>query len=156
VCVSGSVHPLLSCSRLRLGGATGKHLVHDVLRRGAFGPRPGERGKLGFSEGVVGTLNPEARALLFLVDAIGVDIFLMFLLFQGMEILRRLRPLLRFPLLRILETWSRHPLPIPNRALIRQHPEWSLYATAQAIVLALMIFLPPDGAKYCRFRMVAK
>lgn len=91
---------------------------------------------------LVFTLNPEARALLFLVDAIGVDIFLMFLLFQGMEILGWLRPLLRFPLLRILETWSRHPMPIPNRALIRQHPWWSLYATAQAIVLALMIFLP--------------
>jgi hypothetical protein len=86
---------------------------------------------------LVFALDPEVRALLLVVDMIGVDIFLMVLVFQGREILDRLRPLLR-----TLETWSRYPMPIPNRALIKQHPLWSLYATAQSIVLALVIFLP--------------
>ena len=32
-------------------------------------------------------------------------------------------------------------MPIPNRGLLAQHPCWSLYATAQSIVMALVIFL---------------
>jgi hypothetical protein len=84
-------------------------------------------------------LDPEVRAILVFVDAIGIDIFLMLLFFQGQEILRWVLVAMCVPAVRSLERWSWYPMPIPNRALFKEHPLWSVYATAQPIALALLI-----------------
>ena len=87
-------------------------------------------------------LDAEVRAFLVLMDAVGVDIFLMLLLFQGKEILQWVSIATCVPAIRFLETWSWYPMPIPPRALFKQHPLWSLYAAAQPIAFALLISAP--------------
>ena len=87
-------------------------------------------------------LDPEVRAFLVFVDAVGVDIFLMLLFFQGKEILQWVSIAMCVPAVRFLETWSWYPMPIPGRELLKQHPLWSLYAVAQPISLALLISVP--------------
>ena len=79
--------------------------------------------------------DPELRALLFFVDYIGVDIFLMLLFFQGKEMLVWSGRALWQPAMRFLEVWSWFPLPLPGPSLLRQHPGWSLLAVAQAVVI---------------------
>jgi hypothetical protein len=88
------------------------------------------------------SLDPEVRVFLFFVDAVGVDIFLMLLLFQGREILHWLNVATRFPVIRVLETRGWYPMPLPHRALLKQHPWWSLYAAARPIAMALLVSLP--------------
>lgn len=87
-------------------------------------------------------LDPEVRAFLVFMDAVGVDIFLMLLLIQGKEILQWVSIATYVPAIRFLETWSWYPMPIPPRALFKQHPLWSLYAAAQPFALALLISAP--------------
>jgi hypothetical protein len=79
--------------------------------------------------------DPELRALLIVVDYVGVDIFLMLLFFQGREILVWSGRALWQPTMRFLEVWSWFPLPLPSLSLLRQHPGWSLLAVAQAAVI---------------------
>jgi hypothetical protein len=88
---------------------------------------------------LVYTLNPEVRAFLLVVDFLGVDLFLMLIFFQGQEILGWAVSAILAPALRSFEWWGRFPMPIPNSRLFKQHPLWSLYATAQSIALALLI-----------------
>lgn len=80
---------------------------------------------------------PETRAILVAIDYIGADIFLILLFFQGREILVWSARAVWLPALRLLETWSWWPLPLPNWSLFKQHPGWSLLAVAQALVLTL-------------------
>ncbi len=87
-------------------------------------------------------LDPEIRAILVFVDAVGIDIFLMLLFFQGQETLRWVVIAMCVPAVRSLERWSWYPMPIPSRALFKQHPLWSIYAAAQPIALALLIAVP--------------
>jgi hypothetical protein len=87
-------------------------------------------------------LDAEVRALLVVVDALGIDIFLMLLFFQGRELLHWLTMATCIPAVRFLETRSWYPLPIPNRALFKHHPFWSFYAAAQPLAIALMISAP--------------
>jgi len=79
--------------------------------------------------------DPELRALLFFVDYIGVDIFLILLFFQGREMLVWSGRALWQPTMRFLEVWSWFPLPLPSLSLLRKHPGWSLLAVAQAVVI---------------------
>ena len=90
-------------------------------------------------------MDPEVRAFLVFTDTVGVDIFLMLLLFQGKEILQWVSIAACVPALRFLETRSWYPMPIPSRALFKQHPLWSLYAAAQPIALALLTSAPIVG-----------
>ena len=87
-------------------------------------------------------LDPEVRAVLVFVDMIGVDIFLMLLLFQGREILQWVSIAMCMPAMRFLETWSWYPMPLPSGILFKQHPWWSLYATAQPVAIALLVSVP--------------
>jgi hypothetical protein len=91
---------------------------------------------------LVYTLNPEFRAILLVVDYLGVDLFLLLLFFQGQEILSWIVIAIFAPALRCLECGGRFPMPIPNRGLFKQHPLWSLYATVQPIAVALFIAIP--------------
>lgn len=88
---------------------------------------------------LVFALDPELRAILVFLDAVGIDIFLMMLFFQGQETQRWVFIAMCMPAVRSLERWSWYPMPIPNRALFKQHPLWSVYAAAQPIALALLI-----------------
>lgn len=90
---------------------------------------------------LVFALDPEIRAFLVFVDFVGIDIFLVLLFFQGQETLRWLIIAIGAPAVRSLERWSWFPMPI-HRGLFKQHPLWSLYATAQPIALALLIPVP--------------
>jgi hypothetical protein len=87
-------------------------------------------------------LDPELRALLLVIDTLGIDIFLMLLFFQGRELLHWLTIATCIPAVRFLETRSWYPLPIPNRALFKHHPLWSFNAAAQPLAIALMISAP--------------
>ena len=80
---------------------------------------------------------PETRAILVAIDYIGADIFLILLFFQGREIFIWSWRVVWQPALRLLETWSWWPLPLPNWALFKQHPGWSLLAVAQTLLLTL-------------------
>ena len=80
---------------------------------------------------------PETRAILVAIDYIGADIFLILLFFQGREIFVWSWRVVWQPALRLLEIWSWWPLPLPNRALFKQHPGWSLLAVAQTLVFTL-------------------
>ena len=85
--------------------------------------------------------DPELRALLFFLDYIGVDIFLMLLFFQGREMLVWSGRALWQPTTRFLEVWSWFPLPLPGPSLLRQHPGWSLLAVGQAVVTLTGVFI---------------
>jgi hypothetical protein len=85
--------------------------------------------------------DPELRTLLFFVDYIGVDIFLMLLFFQGREMLVWSGRALWQPTMRFLEVWSWFPMPLPGPSLLRQHPGWSLLAVAQAVVTLTGVFI---------------
>jgi hypothetical protein len=88
------------------------------------------------------TLDPEVRVFLVFVDAVGVDVFLMLLLFQGRELLDWLNVVARVHAVRLLETRGWYPMPLPHPALFKQHPWWSLYAVAQSIVIVSLVLLP--------------
>jgi hypothetical protein len=81
---------------------------------------------------------PETRATLVAIDYIGADIFLILLFFQGREIFVWSWRVVWQPALRLMENWSWWPLPLPNWALFKQHPGWSLLAVAQTLVLTLV------------------
>ena len=85
--------------------------------------------------------DPELRALLFFVDYIGVDIFLILLSFQGREMLIWSGRALWQPTMRFLEVWSWFPMPLPGPSLLRQHPGWSLLAVVQAAVTLAGVFI---------------
>jgi hypothetical protein len=81
---------------------------------------------------------PETRAILVAIDYIGADIFLILLFFQGREIFVWSWRVVWQPALRLLETWSWWPLPLPNWALFKQHPGWSALAVAQASFVTVL------------------
>jgi hypothetical protein len=83
-------------------------------------------------------LDPELRAVLVVVDYIGLDVFLMLLLFQGREILVWSGRAVWKPALRFLEAWSWWPLPLPTSTLFKQYPAWSVLAVAQALVVTFI------------------
>jgi len=85
--------------------------------------------------------DPELRVLLFFVDYIGVDIFLILLFFQGREMLVWSGTALWQPTMRFLEVWSWFPMPLPGPSRLRQHPGWSLLAVAQAVVTLTGVFI---------------
>jgi len=85
--------------------------------------------------------DPELRALLFFVDYIGIDIFLILLFFQGREMLVWSGRALWEPAMRFLEVWSWFPMPLPSPSLLRQHPGWSLLAVTQAVVTLTGVFV---------------
>jgi hypothetical protein len=84
-------------------------------------------------------LDPEVRGFLAVVDAIGVDIFLTLLLFQAKDTLRWLIMAVCLPAAGKLASWGWYPMPLPHRALFKQHPGWAIYATAQFVVLVLLV-----------------
>jgi hypothetical protein len=84
------------------------------------------------------TLNPEVRTFLIFLDWIGVDIFLMLVFFQGRDILHWLYVAVALSTARRLAGWGRYPMPLPYRALFRQHPLWGIYATVQPIAVAFI------------------
>lgn len=84
------------------------------------------------------SLNPEVRPFLLFLDWIGVDIFLMLLFFQGREILHWLNVAVGLSLARRLAGWGWYPMPLPHRALFKQHPWWGIYATVQPMAVAFM------------------
>jgi hypothetical protein len=84
-------------------------------------------------------LNPEVRLFLIFLDALGVDIFLMLLFFQGRDILQWLHAAVGLPTARSLERWGWYPMTLPHRSLFKQHPWWGLYATLQPIAIALIV-----------------
>jgi hypothetical protein len=92
--------------------------------------------------GLLFALDPELRAFLVVLDAIGVDIFLMLLFVQGREILYWLTIAACLPVVRLLETWGWFPLPLPQRALLKQHPWWTVYAAIQPVVMVLIVVWP--------------
>jgi hypothetical protein len=73
------------------------------------------------------------------VDAVGVDIFLMLLFFQGRDILHWFHVAVGLPTARRLTSWGWYPMPLPHRSLFKQNPWWGIYATVQPIAVALMI-----------------
>jgi len=92
------------------------------------------------------TLEPELRALLMVIDWIGVDVFLLLLFFQGREMLVWSGSALWQPAMRFLEVWSWFPLPLPGASLLRKHPGWSLLAVAQAVVILAGLFVVANVA----------
>ena len=84
------------------------------------------------------TLNPELRPFLIFLDWIGVDIFLMLIFFQGRDILHWLPVAVASSTARRLAGWGRYPMPLPDRALFREHPWWGIFATVQPIAGAFM------------------
>jgi len=90
-------------------------------------------------------LDPEVRLLLLLLDAIGVDVFLLLLTFQGREYLQWLSAAVIVPTAHRLSMWGPYPMPLPTRWLVTQHPFWSAYATAQLMALAALIALAVVG-----------
>jgi hypothetical protein len=102
--------------------------------------------------GLIVVLNPEVRLVLLLVDAIGVEILLMLLLFQGKEILRwvgtvRVPPMrwismARMSAMRYLETRGSYPVPLPCGTSVKQYPLWSIYAIFQPIALGTLLSVP--------------
>jgi hypothetical protein len=87
---------------------------------------------------LVFALDPEVRAFLIFLDMVGVDIFLMLIFFQGRDILHWLHVAVALSTARRLAGWGRYPMPLPHRALFRQHPGWGIYATVQPIAVAFM------------------
>jgi hypothetical protein len=87
-------------------------------------------------------LDPEVRAFLIFLDAMGVDLFVMLLLFQGREILQWLSVALALPAIRQLETRGWYPMPLPSCRLLKQHPWWSVYAAGRPVVMVIVIALP--------------
>ena len=90
------------------------------------------------------TLNPEVRVFLLAVDFIGVDIFLMLLFFQSQGVLTCVNIATRAAV-RALENWSLwrlFPMPIPHTRQLKQHPLWSLYATARLFAVAFLAVMP--------------
>jgi hypothetical protein len=87
---------------------------------------------------LVFALDPEVRAFLIFVDLVGVDIFLMLIFFQGRDILHWLHVAVALSTARRLTGWARYPMPLPHRALFRQHPWWGIYATVQPIAVAFI------------------
>jgi hypothetical protein len=90
-------------------------------------------------------LDPEVRILLLLLDAIGVDVFLLLLTFQGREYLQWLSAAVIVPAAHRLSMWGPYPMPLPTRWLVSQHPFWSVYATAQLMAMAALIALAMVG-----------
>jgi hypothetical protein len=90
-------------------------------------------------------LDPEIRILLLLLDAIGVDVFLLLLTFQGREYLQWLGAAVIVPTAQRLSMWGPYPMPLPTRWLLTQHPFWSVYATAQLTAMAALIALAMVG-----------
>jgi hypothetical protein len=90
-------------------------------------------------------LDPEIRILLLLLDAIGVDVFLLLLTFQGREYLQWLSAAVIVPMAQRLSMWGPYPMPLPTRWLLTQHPFWSVYATAQLMAMAALIALAVVG-----------
>ena len=90
-------------------------------------------------------LDPEIRILLLLLDAIGVDVFLLLLTFQGREYLQWLSAAVIVPTAQRLSMWGPYPMPLPTRWLVTQHPFWSAYATAQLMAMAALIALAMVG-----------
>jgi hypothetical protein len=87
-------------------------------------------------------LDPEVRLFLVFLDAIGVDLFVMLLLFQGRELLQWLSVVMGLPARRLLETRGWYPMPLPSYRLFKQHPRWSVYAAGRAAVMIILIALP--------------
>jgi hypothetical protein len=91
-------------------------------------------------------IDPEARAFWAFLDATGVDIFLTLLLLQGSAIVYWLNIPGRIgAFVRVLEAWGPYPMPLPQRALIKQHPLWSAYSAAQFTCVAMLFSLPLDA-----------
>jgi hypothetical protein len=90
-------------------------------------------------------LDPEIRILLLVLDAIGVDVFLLLLTIQGREYLQWLSATVIVPTAHRLSMWGPYPMPLPTRWLVTQHPFWSLYATAQLMAMAALIALAMVG-----------
>jgi hypothetical protein len=87
-------------------------------------------------------LDPEVRAFLVVVDAVGVDVFLLLLVFQGREILHWLDTAVRMRALHLVETRGWYPMPLPHPVLFKQHPWWSVYAVARCLVILSLVSLP--------------
>jgi hypothetical protein len=87
---------------------------------------------------LVFALDPEVRAFLIFVDMVGVDIFLMLIFFQGRDILHWLHVAVALSTARRLAGWGWYPMPLPHRALFRQHPWWGIYATVQPTAVAFI------------------
>ncbi len=90
-------------------------------------------------------LNPEIRIFLLLLDAIGVDLFLLLLTLQGRDYLHLLNATVIVPTAHRLSMWGPYPMPLPTRWLVTEHPFWSVYATAQLMAMAALIALAVVG-----------
>ena len=94
---------------------------------------------------LIAALNPEIRVFLLLLDAIGVDLFLLLLMIQGREYLQWLSAVVIVPTAHRLSMWGPYPMPLPTRWLVTQHPFWSAYATAQLMAMAALVALAVVG-----------
>jgi hypothetical protein len=93
-------------------------------------------------------LDPEVRGILLLVDALGVDIFLMLLAFQGRECLLLLYGTLALPVARRLSAWGPYPTALPSRWLMRTHPFWGVYTTLQLVAVATLSVIVMSGVTW--------
>lgn len=79
-------------------------------------------------------INPETRLLLLFIDSVGIDVFLMLVLFQLRDSFtwahRSLAPRLR----RILLNWGPLPFNVPTSTLLRRHPILSVCSVLSPIV----------------------
>ena len=84
-------------------------------------------------------LDPEVRSLLFVINDLGLDIFLLLLMFQGREYLSLLNESVILPTARSLANSGAYPVVLPSRWLFREHPYWGVYATLKPVAVAALI-----------------
>ena len=90
---------------------------------------------------LVCVISPEVRVVLLAIDSIGLDIFLLFLAFQGHEYVLAVARAVILPIGRGLCTLEPYPLAWPTRSFLREYPLWGAFATVQFIVIAGLIAL---------------
>jgi hypothetical protein len=80
--------------------------------------------------------NPEMRALLLFVDAIGIDVVLLVVLFQVQAGLMFVRTDLLKDVWRSFCNWPPLPFGRPSVARFRQHPFWTVYSAIAPTLVA--------------------
>jgi len=85
---------------------------------------------------LVCVINPEVRVVLLAIDSIGLDLFLLFLAFQGHEYRLLVARVVTLPIGRRLFAIAPYPMVWPTRGLFRDYPLWGAFATVQFMAIA--------------------
>jgi hypothetical protein len=108
-----------------------------LSRKQAISPLPKDNSRLVAALVFIALLvviNPEARLLLLFIDGVGIDVFLMLVLFQLRDIItwahRTCVPTLR----RMLLNWGPIPFSVPTPVLFRRHPVLSVCSVLSPVV----------------------